>query len=245
MPKLEISKVHDAYAGGAGSWGVCPLCGLIRAAERNYLHTFQGSRVMEPTARVRTNERGFCKEHYLKLYGGDNKLGLGLMVHTHLQEWLPRLNAAMEAALKPDDASGKKKAGTGGVKALAETLEALRDGCAVCDMLHADLERYIETILYLWKEDPQFPETFRGSRGFCLEHFRAVALKADAYYKETDRLRFLGELVPMMKDSLKSLERDLFDFTQLFQDANKSLGTEETRTALLRAVQILAGCAIG
>jgi hypothetical protein len=241
MPKLEISKVHDAYAGG----GECPLCSLIDGAERIYLQSFQGSRVMEPNVRVKTNERGFCKEHYKRLYRGENKLGLGLVVHTHLQSWLPRLGKEMENALKPQGAAGRKKPGVGRLETILKTLETLRDACFICDMLAVDLDRYFDTVLYLWKEDPEFRAVFQGSRGFCIEHFRAVLLKAEGYFREADFARFLSDLVPIMKRSLESLERGLFGFTQLFQDANRSLGTEEERTALVRTLQKLAGCVIG
>jgi hypothetical protein len=243
VPKLEISKVHDAYRHG----GECPLCWLIDGAERAYLHSFQGSRVMEPNVRVRTNASGFCRDHYLRLYRGENKLGLALVVHTHFQSWLPRLKAEMENAAKPEAAArGRRgKNGVGRLETLLETLKSLRDSCFICSMLDMDLDRYIETILYLWKEDAEFRGTLAGSRGFCMEHFREVADKAGEYYREADRVRFLGELVPVMVQGLDLLERDLSNFTQLFQDANRSLGTEEERTALARTIQKLAGRVIG
>jgi hypothetical protein len=243
MPKLEISKVHDAYRDG----GECPLCWLMDAGERSYLRSFQGSRVMEPNVRVKTNESGFCRDHYKRLYRGENKLGLGLVVHTHLQSWLPRLRKELEDARRPEEARPRRgKKGEGGrLGALLETLKDLRDSCFICAMLAMDLDRYVDTILDLWKEDKEFRGTLLGSRGFCIEHFRVVAGKADEYFREADRAGFLGELVPIMIQGLERLERGLYDFTQLFQDANRSLGTEEQRTALLRALQKLAGCVIG
>ena len=59
MPKLEISKVHDAYREG----GECPLCRLTDGAERSYLRSFQGSRVMEPNVRIKTNESSLTALH--------------------------------------------------------------------------------------------------------------------------------------------------------------------------------------
>ncbi len=244
MPKLEISKVHDAYREG----GECPLCRLTDGAERSYLRSFQGSRVMEPNVRIKTNESGFCGEHYKRLYQGENKLGLGLVVHTHLQSWLPRLRKSLDEAGRPEDAARTRKdrkAGGGRREALLENLGVLRDSCFICDMLAMDRNRYVETILYLWKEDKEFRATLLGSRGFCIVCFREVAVKAQEYFKEADRTVFFGELAPIMIQSLERLERDLFEFTQLFQDSNKSLGTEEQRTALVRTLQKLAGRMIG
>ena len=230
MPKLEISKVHDAYAAG----GECPLCTLREGAEETYLRSFQHSRVMEPSVRVKTNESGFCPDHYRKLYARENKLGLGLVVHTHLQEKLPELRAAFQAM---------RIAGRKGRKAddAASSLARLRERCFICDLLRGDLDRYAFTILFLWGKDVDFMPTFRSSRGFCLEHFLSILAKARTMLRADRLQRWLDDTVTLMTDSLERLERELDAFTQLHHDANRSLGTEEVRTALARTLQKLAG----
>ncbi len=240
MPKLEISKVHDAYKEG----GQCPLCACMESVERSYLLSFQGSRVMEPNVRVKTNESGFCPEHYLRLYRGENKLGLSLVVHTHLQNKLPGIKLAMEGVLEAGGAAKGRRAGesaAGRLDDLAGSLETLISRCFICEMLSQDLDRYGYTIVYLWKSDPDFLPVFRGSRGFCLSHFVTVLAKARETLRGDELARFLRELTGLMTKSLEGLERDLFNFTQLFHDANRSMGTEDERTALARAIQTLAG----
>jgi Family of unknown function (DUF6062) len=230
MPKLEISKVHDAYAAG----GECPLCTLREGAEQTCLRSFQHSRVMEPSVRVKTNESGFCPDHYRKLYERENKLGLGLVVHTHLQKKLPELRAAFQAMRATGRRSRKSDEA-------AASLERLHDRCFICDMLREDLDRYAFTILYLWSKDADFMPKFRSSQGFCLVHFLSVLAKARTMLR-ADRLeRWLDDAVTLMTDSLERLERELDAFTQLHHDANRSLGTDEERTALARTLQKLAG----
>jgi hypothetical protein len=234
MPKLEISKVHDAYEQG----GECPLCTLMDGAEATYLKSFQHSRVMEPNVRVKTNEAGFCPEHYRKLYAGENKLGLGLVVHTHLREKLPSLRASLES-LVPAVAAGRR--GTARVDAAAAALSSLKARCFICDLLRGDRDRYVFTILYLWGKDPEFPATLRASRGFCVGHFLDLLAGARASLKGDRLEKWCAEVVPLMTASLERLERDLLAFTQLHHDANRGLGTEEQRTALGRTLQKLAG----
>jgi len=230
MPKLEISKVHDAYAGG----GECPLCTLREGAEETYLRSFQHSRVMEPGVRVKTNESGFCPDHYRKLYGRENKLGLGLVVHTHLQKKLPELSAAFKA-IRAAGRKGRK------FDDAAASLSRLQDRCFICDLLEMDEDRYAFTILYLWSKDADFMPIFRSSNGFCLRHFLSILAKARAMLR-ADRLeRWLEDVVSLMTESLEHLERDLEAFTQLHHDAHKGLGTEQERTALARTLQKLAG----
>jgi hypothetical protein len=230
MPKLEISRVHDAYAQG----GECPLCDLVDGAERRYLESFLGGRVMASEARVLTNEKGFCPEHALRLYRGHNPLGLAVMTHTHLRHQAAALRAALAAAREHD----RRKTG---LTALAARIADLRDRCQVCDMLAADLERWAFTIVYLWKHDPEFPPRLRASRGFCLDHLRAVILAAGDALGSADLERFLAVVTVLAEAGLDRLEAGLLDFTQLFQHSTPGVGTEEQRTALARALQFLAG----
>jgi hypothetical protein len=232
MPKLEISKVHDAY----GDPGECPLCRLERDAERTYLTSFQHSRVMEPNVRVQTNRQGFCPSHFRKLYDGENKLGLSLVVHTHLRELAAEVGSMLDDLVKP---------GKDTTSAVAAALREQRDSCFICGLLRKDTERYVLTILYLLDKDPEFLPVFRASRGFCIPHF-AGALEQASKSMRADRLRrWLAEVVPLMKGSFASLERDLHAFTQLHQAGNVSPGTDLERSALGRTLQKIAGGLFG
>lgn len=233
MPKLEISKVHDAYARG----GECPLCDLEEAAENTYLRSFQHSRVMEPNVRVQTNRTGFCPGHYRKLYDGENKLGLGLVVHTHLQQVIPGIGAALDALAKAAEGRRSREH----LAEAAAPMAALRDTCFICGLLAADMQRYAFTVLYLWTRDPQFSAVFRDSRGFCIPHF-AVMLDEASKSMRADRIRgWLAETIPLMKGSLERLDGELLAFTQLHQAGNASPGTDAERTALARTLQKLSG----
>jgi Family of unknown function (DUF6062) len=235
MPKLEISRVHDAYAQG----GICPLCTLMDGAERTYLFSFQHSRVMEPNVRVKTNAVGFCPDHLGKLYQGENKLGLGLVVLTHLQEKTADLQAALDGTIEAARAGGRER--TRRIQQIIGSLESYRDSCFICGLLSQDLTRYAWTILYLWRKDPEFPAKLRASRGFCLSHFCTVLAAASDLLRGERLEQWLDDAVSVMKRSLDELEKDLMAFTQLHQAGNTSLGTDQVRTALARTLQMLAG----
>ncbi len=236
MPELEISRVHDAYAEA----GECPLCGLLDAAETRYLASFLGARAMAPETRVLTNERGFCPEHTLRLYRGHNPLGLAVMTHTHLQRQLPGLRKALADARRPGPR--RRRGGTGdALDALAGLLADLRDRCRICDMLAADRDRWAYTIVYLWKHDPEFPPRLEASRGFCLDHLRAVVLSARGQLGAADLDRFLAQVLAQADAKLGRLEAEVLDFTQLFQHSATGPGTEEQRGALARTLQTLSG----
>jgi hypothetical protein len=231
MPKLEISKVHDAYV----QPGECPLCALHRGAEEIYLRSFTHSRVMEPNVRVQTNESGFCPDHYRKLYAQENKLGLALVVHTHLVKQAPALLAGFDAAVQ----AGKR--GRSGGDTAAAMARRLRDACFLCELLRQDRDRYCFTILYLWNKDPEFLPVFRASRGFCLPHYADICDAAEGNLRPERRQRWMAECAALMSESIRRLEKEVLAFTQLHRDTNRGLGSEEERTALSRTLQKLAG----
>ena len=42
----------------------CPICRLYNDLENNELELILGAAMMEPDTRIKTNEKGFCIEHY-------------------------------------------------------------------------------------------------------------------------------------------------------------------------------------
>jgi hypothetical protein len=237
MPRLEISKVHDAYT----KPGECPLCVLEDAAETVYLKSFAHSRVMEPNVRVQTNMKGFCPAHYRKLYDGENKLGLSLVVHTHLQHVAAEVGGALDALTRAAEARNPKDRTNAAVAPLAP----LRDSCFICALLHEDMDRYVETILYLWNKDPGFPEVIRSSSGFCVPHFITVVEAGSSSLPAESLRHLLPELAALMTKSLERLERELGAFSQLHQAGNTSMGTDAERSSLGRVIQKLAGSLFG
>ena len=234
MAKLEISRVHDAYE----SPGECPLCALLDRVESNYVESFRSGRGMEPTVRTRTNRVGFCPAHMRRLYAGEGKLGLALVMHTHLGETLPRLRADLEA-LGSAAPEGRKAAAR--LDEATGRLGRLRESCYICEKLESDLDGFALTILYLWQKDPEFLPVLRGSRGFCIPHFLCILARARETLRPDAVSRWLADVTPLMLSSLEKLERDLFAFTQLHHGTNNSLGTDEERSALARTLQKLSG----
>ena len=84
MEKIYMIPVNDAYSGASE----CPFCALKNKAENDYLEYYLGPSLMEPDTRKITNKTGFCPEHMGKLNKSvTNRLGLGLVMHTHLLDF--------------------------------------------------------------------------------------------------------------------------------------------------------------
>ena len=118
---------------------------LIRAQCEASYENFLGASVMEPAVRVEVNEKGFCREHLKMLYDAGNRLGLALMADTHLQECIRRLKEKPPTARR--SFRGRTKPDT------------LAGDCILCARLDNTMERYLETLLYMWKA--RIPRSFK------------------------------------------------------------------------------------
>ena len=67
--KIYTIPVNEAFSKKDG----CPFCRLKKQLEDAERELIMGASMMEPDIRIKTNERGFCKKHYLKMLKSDQK----------------------------------------------------------------------------------------------------------------------------------------------------------------------------
>ena len=173
----------------------------MEAANVNY---FLGESVMEPDQRIEVNQKGFCARHFRQLYDAGNRLGLGLMTHTHLKETLRALGehakrmkaAAEEEAGKPVYKRIGPKKGAG-VTETAGELANVSGRCVLCERLSDNMERYIYTLLYMYKHEAEFPALFAKSKGMCLKHYREALAMAPKHLTGDRLKQFVDTLVDL------------------------------------------------
>jgi len=70
----------------------CPLCVLEARFENDRVNYYLGPSLMEPENRIATNETGFCGKHFGMMYNTRaNRLGLGLIIDTYMNEQVKKL----------------------------------------------------------------------------------------------------------------------------------------------------------
>ena len=87
LEKIYTIPVNEAFEQSDN----CPFCLLYKKLEDNELDLILGASMMEPDIRIQTNNLGFCDVHYEKMYNLKNRLGLALMLESHLDVVLDKV----------------------------------------------------------------------------------------------------------------------------------------------------------
>ena len=101
----------------------CPFCLLQEMLEQNELEIIMGASMMEPDIRIETNKKGFCKHHFDQMYERGNRLGLALILESHVAEVEKKI---FEGGTLLDGKGEKEQA----------KLDSLERSCYVCDRVN-------------------------------------------------------------------------------------------------------------
>ena len=217
---IQTTPIWDSFKSDCD----CPICALYKTTEQRLVKQYLGEAVMEPDYRVRVNKRGFCDRHLLALYNGDNKLGTALQVCTRTEY----VEQSIQNITKAKQASG-----------LAEDLAETLNTCVICDTADEIMYRYTYTVAQMYDNEPEFPELFSASKGFCMPHFVDLLRHVKMAGKSADK--YLAALIAVQKRSLNRTVSDLEKFTQKFDYRNAGSISDKYDNALPKAIKKLKG----
>ncbi|NLW11771.1 MAG: ABC transporter substrate-binding protein [Clostridiaceae bacterium] len=240
--KIYTIPVHDAYLSDAA----CPLCELERTTEQNLLSYYLGPAMMEPDVRVGTNEKGFCRDHWRRLYQAEeNRLGLGLVLHTHVDDVHEELSKLLEDIVpnkRKGMFSGKDKTYKQKIEKTADKVSSRVGSCLICDRIAYTMDRYIEVIFYQFFQDPAFRQHFTSRKGYCLPHLAELLRSAADRLDQDEASQFLQVLVSQQNEAMAKLRTDVEWFTLKFDYRNATADWKDSKDALPRAIRNLTGC---
>ncbi|MDR0930061.1 MAG: DUF6062 family protein [Oscillospiraceae bacterium] len=221
---IDTIPVWDAYKKDSE----CPLCDLQAANEAAYLDNFLGASVMEPAVRIEVNAKGFCRKHFARMLGMQNRLGLALMTHTHLKETLAQLSPP----------TGTK----GGLFAKKAAPEAdAGENCILCERLRDTMNRYLFTVLHLYKTDAEFRRVLEGGKGLCLTHYKQLSRMAAEELGGEKGRAFQTMLYDLQRRNMERIEKELEWFTLKFDYRNSDKPWGNSKDAPERAIEKLRG----
>jgi len=225
--KLYTIPVTDAFEKS----GECPLCSAWRDLEADSISYTMGPSYMEDDIREETNKTGFCQNHLKLMYKNQNRLGLTLIMSTHMEHTIKEIEK-----LSKNGPQGKglfKKSSLSGVK---EYIDKLDQSCFVCNRINATFERYIATILYLYKSEPDFKKTFKSCNGFCTKHYGELYESAANNLHGKTQDEFLADLNELYLTNMKRVLEDLEWFRDKFDYRNADAPWKNSQDALPRTL---------
>jgi hypothetical protein len=205
----------------------CPICMLYKRLQEDELDIILGASMMEPDIRIRTNELGFCLTHYNMMLERRRMLGMGLILESHLDEVVKRLDGPTVL--------GNRRA------AAKEALGELEESCYICSRINKNLSAMIATVCYLWESDPEFRRKFNKQPWFCLPHYRMMLEYASKKMPKKLYNDFYDEAHAIEKKYLTELKGDVSWFCKKFDYRYDEEPWYNSKDSVKRAVRFLGG----
>lgn len=212
----------------------CPVCGMYRSLQDAAIDFTMGPSYMEDDIRMETNKTGFCDKHIKMLYQNQNRLGLALILQTHMEQVIK--NA--EKLAKGERTAGGlfKKRETSALKAYMDELD---QSCYICKRMANTFERYLVTVFYLYERDEEFRKKFAVCKGFCNRHYALLYEMAPSHLSGKTCEEFTSVLNKVYLENLKRVRDDLEWFTDKFDHTHINDPWKNSKDALQRSIQKL------
>ena len=229
MEQIYTIPVNEAFeASAADPSKGCPFCRLYNRLEQNELELILGASMMEPDVRVRTNELGFCRDHFAMMLRRPKRLPLALILESHLAE---QYKAIGRGAAFPG------RAGEGAIKRFT----TLKDSCYVCARIEYNFTRMQETAALLWENDEGFRGKTAAQPFFCLPHFAGFVAAAKERMGRREFADFYRVLSEKQGAFMEKLNADVSWFVKKFDYRYDAEPWGDAKDAPERAVAYLTG----
>lgn len=214
----------------------CPLCTMRQELEKASVEYTLGPSYMEDDVRMVTDRTGFCAVHIKELYRQQNRLGLALIMKTHMDRTIKEVEKLSKASAAGGGLFRKKEASPA-----AAYMERLDKSCFICERVEQVFERYIATVFYLYEKEAEFRSRFAQSKGFCGRHYALLYDKAP--YSLSGKLlsEFYEALNQVYLENMKRVRDDLDWFIDKFDYRYAEEPWKNSRDALPRAILKMNG----
>ena len=228
MEQIYTIPVNEAFekVGESPECG-CPFCVLYKKLQNDEIDIILGASMMEPDIRIKTNEQGFCLNHYNMMLRRKRMLGMGLILESHLAE--------VEKSVDGPTLLGSK------AQASVAALSKLEDDCYVCSRIDRNLSAMLATAVYLWETDYEFRKRFAKAPYFCLPHYRRMIDYASKKMNKRIFKEFYSEAHGIEKNYVSTLKSDVSWFCKKFDYNYDAEPWYNSKDSVQRSVKFLSG----
>ncbi len=209
----------------------CPICEMKRVLDEDAVSFAMGSSYMQDDIRMITDEVGFCQHHIQLMYKVENRLGLALMLDTHMKRVIKDVEKLAKKGAKSGGFFSKKEESP-----LTAYTNKLSKSCYLCDRIEHTYDRYVATMFYLYENDSKFVEKFRKCKGFCLEHYGMLRDMAPDKLSGNNKDAFIKALDEIFMENFKRVEEDVAWFIEKYDYRNHDKPWKNSKDAIIRAI---------
>lgn len=224
--------------------GGCPICRLYANRENELLDYYLGPSLMEADVRQESNKYGFCHKHLSSMYNSQkNRLGLSLILYTHLQEL--QKNIDFDLNLDNKRSLFNFKNNTDNLDLLVKQIDKKIDSCLICKEIDKTVNRYLDVIFYMYFNDEVFKQNFIKNSELCLTHMSLLINKSKDVLNNKEREIFVRDILEACERYMNILEKDIKWFSDKFDYRNKDKSWLNSKSASLRIIDFLTGSLSG
>ena len=236
--KIYTIPVNEAF----DSHSECPFCYLREKMERDVVDFVMGPSYMDEDIRAITDKMGFCDDHFVKMYNSGNKLGLALILSTHLKKINKDLSQIFDSELNEKRKGFFEKKHQS--SPYCQFNASLQGTCYACEKISERMESYYNTFFYLFKTEPEFCEKIRVGKGFCLDHLGQVIKKGKKALSPKIYEQLLQVVIPLQKENLERLDKELEWFIQKFDYRFQEEPWKDSKDAPERGILKVSGAKV-
>lgn len=228
--QLYTIPVTDAF----NSDCECPLCKMKIELEQNAIEYTLGPSYMEDDNRALTDQLGFCERHIQTLYQQKNRLGLALILSTHMAKTTKELKALADSATTSASKGFLKKKTE--VSAVGNYVDKLSHSCFICNRVEHTFERYIDTIFHMYKKDQKFASALSNSKGFCTYHYALLYENAPEVLSKEQLSEFIKNINAVYFKNMERMQEDIEWFINKFDYRFQDEPWKNSKDALPRSI---------
>lgn len=210
----------------------CPVCAMRNSLEKDGVAFTMGPSYMEDDIRLTTDKIGFCARHMQMMYDFENRLGLALILDTHMKYMIKTIETLQKKGRKSSGGLFSKKEESG----IYDYTQKTSHSCFICDRIHHTFDRYIATVFYLYENDSAFLTKFKKSKGFCVEHYGLLYERAPQFLHGNTLEDFTNDLNRVFLTNFKRMEEEVSWFIDKFDYRNADAPWKTSKDALPRAM---------
>ena len=209
----------------------CPLCKIYDNLEQESIDFMLGPSYMEDDIRMETNKTGFCTKHIKQLYDRQNRLGIALMLHTHMKH----TGEHIEKMAKSCNSSKKSLFGKKEKSPLIDYIKEIENSCYICNRIENVFDRYIKTVIHCYTHDDDFKKKFNESKGFCTKHYGMLYEYAEKTLNSSALNNFISDLNDIYINNFKRVTDELEWFIDKFDYKNENEPWKNSKDAIQRS----------